>query len=102
MRTRQRTTGLKAEAGQGEQTRNKYLYWWLLVALVFEYSRPGSWVPLVEVVKLNSLIPLGLFVVTLFASGLRSPKEIFADPVVKWLIIYLVLIAISILHAPVT
>lgn len=84
------------------ETRTRYLYRWLLVALFFEYARPGGVVPLIYALKLNSLIPLGLLVATIFAAGLRSPKEIMADPLAKWMAFYLLLIGVSVLYSEVS
>ena len=85
-----------------DERRTEYLYWWLLVAIVFEYVRPGVFVPGIDAAKLNSLIPLSLFVVTLFATGLRPFEKIFADSQARWLTFYLSLIFVSIPFAEVT
>jgi probable O-glycosylation ligase (exosortase A-associated) len=53
-------------------------------------------------VPLNSFIPLSLFVVCLFAKGLRPIDEIFRDPMSKWIFIYFGLILLSMTHAEVT
>lgn len=89
----------------GRATRNEpatgYLYWWLLIAVVFEYARPGLHFAPLQAVPLNSTIPLTLFVITLFAKGLRPWGEIFADPMVKWPFVFLGVISISILYSDV-
>jgi len=97
MKTRHATTDLpKTE----QQTR--HLYWWLLLALAFEYARPGSWIPGIDALHLNSLIPLSLLVVSTFAKGMRPAREIFADPIAKWMVVFLSLVVLSVFHAAVT
>jgi probable O-glycosylation ligase (exosortase A-associated) len=90
------------ESSAQSAPKSLYLYWWLLLAILFEYARPGSFVPGIDAIKLNSLIPLGLLVVSTFAKNMRPPKEIFADPLTKWMLMYLGLITISVVHADVT
>lgn len=84
----------------GRSTR--YLYMWLLLALFFEYARPGSFVPGLNALKLNSLLPLSLFVFCLFAKDLRPYPQIAQDPLAKWIAAYFGLIALSVTHAEVT
>lgn len=85
-----------------DERRTEYLYWWLLVAIFFEYVRPGQWVPGIDAIKLNSLIPLTLFAITLFAKGLRPFQQIFADRSARWLSFFLFLVFLSVPTAEVT
>lgn len=84
------------------EKKTRPLYWWLLVALFFEYARPASYVPAMGVLPLNSVIPLLLFVVCCFAEGLRPNEQIFGDKMSKYLLAFVVLVFISMLHADVT
>lgn len=79
--------------------KTRYLYWWLLLAVFFEYARPGAFVPIPG--QINSLIPMLLLLVSSFTPGLRPMKEIFTDRLGKWPVIYIALICLSILHAEV-
>lgn len=81
------------------EKKTRYLYWWLLLAIFFEYARPGAFVPIPG--QINSLIPMGLLLVQSFSPGLRPLKEIWADRLGKWPVIYLALIFISVIHAEV-
>jgi probable O-glycosylation ligase (exosortase A-associated) len=85
-----------------DERRTEYLYWWLLVAIFFEYVRPGQWVPGIDAIKLNSLIPLTLLALTVFAKGLRPFQQIFADRSARWLTFFLFLVLLSIPTADVT
>lgn len=80
-----------------EQAEKKtwYLYWWLLLALFFEYARPASYFKPLGFLPLNSTIPMVLLVVSMFASGLRPWNRIFADSYAKWPFIFLGFITIS-------
>jgi putative inorganic carbon (HCO3(-)) transporter len=95
-----RSVGSAADSDDVAKTR--YLYWWLLVVLIFEYARPGSFVPPLDVLKLNTLLPLSLFVLTLFAKGLRPFPEIFRDPIARWMTFYIMLMFLSIFTAEVS
>jgi len=80
---------------QAKNRLNPWIYAWLLLAIFFEYARPASFVPGLHALPLNSLIPVGLFLVCIFARGMRPMQEIWADPMPKWILIYLLLIPIS-------
>ncbi|MBM0106211.1 O-antigen ligase family protein [Steroidobacter sp. S1-65] len=77
-------------------------YYWLLLALFLEYARPASYFAFLRVPFLYSAIPLSLFVATCFAPGMRSMREILADPLTKWIPIFVALIAFSFAHADVS
>ena len=77
-----------------------FLYYWLLLAIFVEYARPASYIPGFNLTIIYSLIPMALFVVTLFAPGLRPTREIFADPITKWIFVFLALVLLSIAVAP--
>ncbi len=83
------------------EQKTRYLYWWLLLALFFEYARPASYLKPLGLIPLNSMIPLALLVVSMFATGLRPWNRIFADKYAKWPFIFLGFIMISALWATV-
>jgi probable O-glycosylation ligase (exosortase A-associated) len=89
------------DAGVDEK-RTEIYYWWLMLAIFFEYARPGSFVPALNAIKANTLIPISLLVMVLFTSGFRSFRQIFADRQVRWLTAFLGLIALSVSIAVVT
>ena len=84
-----------------DDRRTRVYYWWLLLALIFEYVRPAFFLPPIDVLKLNSLIPLSLLAMVLFAPGLRPFSTIFADRYARWMVAYLALILITVPFAPV-
>jgi len=77
------------------EKKTRYLYWWLLLALFFEYARPASYFKVLGLVPLNSAIPLLLLVVSSFAGGLRPWNRIFADSYAKWPFIFIGFVTLS-------
>ena len=77
------------------EKKTRYLYWWLLLALFFEYARPASYFKPLGILPLNATIPTLLLVLTLFAKGLRPWNRIFADRFARWPFIFLGFIMIS-------
>jgi probable O-glycosylation ligase (exosortase A-associated) len=53
----------------------------LLAFVIVEYVRPASYVPSLDVLKLNSLIPLSAFVVTLLRASPQTIQRVFTDRV---------------------
>jgi probable O-glycosylation ligase (exosortase A-associated) len=99
---RRRMTPRTAQSAATDDRNTRIYYWWFLLAITFEYIRPGVFFPPIEATKLNSLIPLTLLVAVLFAPGLRPFKTIFADRYARWLLVYMGLILVSIPFATVT
>jgi putative inorganic carbon (HCO3(-)) transporter len=87
---------------QDPERATRIYYYWLLLAIFVEYARPASYFGFLRVPFLYSVIPILLFVVSCFVKELRPMKEIFADPLAKWILVFLVLIALGATHAPVT
>ena len=100
--TRNRTVRPGPTSTADPNANTRYLFWWLLLAIFFEYARPGAFVSGINAMKLNSLIPLALVVACVFAKDLRPLREIARDATTKWLLVYFGLIALSVLHAEVT
>ena len=85
-----------------DEGRTRVYYWWLLVAIFFEYVRPGAFIPVIGAIKLGTIIPGVLLAVTLVAPGLRPWGDIVSDRYVKWLLAYVALIAFTVPFAEVT
>ena len=96
-------TRRQAPAGPGiDEAKTRVFYWWLLLAIFFEYVRPGAFIPAIGAIRLGTIIPGLLLAATLVAPGLRPWGDIFSDRYVKWLLAYVLLIAISVPFAGVT
>lgn len=102
MRARTLTARGLHKTAEDSDAATRWLWWWLLLALFFEYARPASFVPAFSVLKLNTVIPLSLLMMTIFAKGLRPLKEVFRDPLTKWILIYFAIIVLSVTTAEVT
>jgi probable O-glycosylation ligase (exosortase A-associated) len=77
------------------ENAGKFLYWWLLLALFFEYARPSYQFTFLLPLRLNTLIPMGLFLVSLFAGGQRPWKEITADRMWIWPLVMVAFVLVS-------
>ncbi len=94
---------VKVVDAAADEVATRPYYYWLLAALFCEYARPASYIPPLRIPFLYSILPLALFAVTLFmARGMRPMKDIFADPIAKWVPIFLGLMILSMGHADVT
>lgn len=90
-----------ADPAVAEQ-KTRYLYWWLLAALFLEYARPASYLPALGILPLNSVVPLTLFVACLFVKELRPTSIVYSDRLSRYLMWFVAIISISVLHASVT
>jgi len=88
-------THSKVMSPEEAEKQTRYLYWWLMLALFFEYGRPASYFKPLGLLPLNSMIPLLLLVFTLFAKGLRPWNRIWADSLTKWPFIFLAAVFLS-------
>lgn len=84
------------------EKKTRFLYWWLLLVIFFEYARPASYFPPLGVLPLNSALPLGLTLVSFFAAGLRPAREIFKDRMARWPLLFIAFILFSMLYADVS
>lgn len=89
-------------AGEEKERAGRFLYWWLLLAVFFEYARPGYQYRFLMALPLNSIIPLTLFLVSLFASGQRSWSDVTRDGMWKWPFIMVAFVMVSMGWASVT
>lgn len=84
------------------EKKTRFLYWWLLLVLFFEYARPASYIPPLGILPLNSALPLGLTLVCFFAPGLRPVSEIFKDRMARWPLVFIGFILLSMFYAEVS
>jgi putative inorganic carbon (hco3(-)) transporter len=78
------------------------IYYGLLLFFVFEYVRIGNFVPGANALHLNSLLPLGVFVASVFAKSPVTNRDVLEAPNTRMFLILLGLIAGSTLVAVVT
>jgi probable O-glycosylation ligase (exosortase A-associated) len=77
-------------------------YYGLLLILIFEFARPNNFYPLLNSLKLNSLIPLIVLGLSIFAKNEPLNSLILKDKSTVWIGFLLLLISISILTSDVT
>ena len=78
------------------------LYKGFLLSIFLEYVRPGSYLPVIDILHLNSLVPLTVFVFTVFHKSEVSDQQIFSQWNGRWLQFFVVLLTLSVLTAEVT
>lgn len=78
------------------------VYYGLLLFFVLEYVRPNNYLPALNALHLNSLVPLVIVVATLFGGGRITNQEVLREPNARIILALLVLIIGSILTADVT
>jgi probable O-glycosylation ligase (exosortase A-associated) len=78
------------------------LYAGFLISVFLEYVRPGSYLPIINATKINSVIPLLVFAYSLFYKGPVDNSKVFEPSNTKWILFFLALLGISVLHAEVT
>ena len=76
------------------------IFWGLLLFFLFEYIRPGSYLPIPG--KLNTIIPLFVFLATFISKDGRSNLTILNASNTKWLLFYILLFPIQAFTADVT
>lgn len=81
---------------------SKLLFWGLLLFFLFEYVRPGSYFPVIEKAKLNTMVPLAVFVFTFLSKAGRSNLTVIKARNSKWLFFFLSLFIIHSVTADVT
>jgi len=69
----------------------------LLGFFVVEYVRPGIYVPILEAVHVNSIIPLTAFALALFAPAGRANAAIFRQPITRWMLFFVALFFVQFL-----
>jgi len=78
------------------------LYSGFLFSIFLDYVRPGSYLPIIEAARLNSVVPLTVLLFTVFHKSDVSDQEVFSNRNSRWLLFFLVLLLISLFTADVT
>lgn len=77
-------------------------YFALLIFILFEYVRPGDFIPILISLRVTTVLALSLFVVSIFSNEVIKNGKILYERNTKLLIFFLILIIISIFTADVT
>jgi putative inorganic carbon (hco3(-)) transporter len=78
------------------------IYYGLLLFFVLEYVRPGVFVPGLDALRLNSIVPLCVAAMALSKPGAMSNEALFRDVNTRVLVMFLTLLVLSVLTADVT
>ncbi|MCU7874353.1 MAG: O-antigen ligase family protein [Candidatus Thiodiazotropha sp. (ex Lucinoma borealis)] len=78
------------------------LYIGLLISLFLDYVRPDTYLSIIGILKINTIIPVIVLVGALFHVSVNDNKNILKHPNTKWLLFLLFLLAVSVLVADVT
>ncbi|MFI0416515.1 MAG: O-antigen ligase family protein [Candidatus Thiodiazotropha sp.] len=78
------------------------LYLGLLLSLFLDYVRPASYVPIIGLLKINTIIPLIVTIGAIFYNGVNDNNKIFKHQNSKLFLFFLFLLAISVIVADVT
>lgn len=71
------------------------LYYGLLLFFVLEYVRPTSYVPALNVLHLNSIVPLSVFVGSMLSTGKVKTVELLRSTSTRWFLFFFGLIILS-------
>jgi hypothetical protein len=78
------------------------IYLAFLLYFVLEYVRPGNYIPALNVLRLNSLVPLTVVAGTMFGKTKVSNADFFSEPNAKIILGFFSLIVLSVFTATVT
>ena len=78
------------------------LYFGLLISFFLEYVRPGAYLPIIDATKIGTIIPLIVFVGSIFHKDPVDNKKLFQHSNSRWLLFFLGLLVLSVLTADVT
>lgn len=78
------------------------IYYALLLFFVFDYLRPGNYIPGLDVLKLNALVPLTAIAGTVALKTPVSNRQFFSETNTKLMGVLLGLLIVSTIFAPVT
>lgn len=71
------------------------VYYGLLLYFLLEYVRPGNILPALNVLHLNSIVPLAVFMGAIFSNGQVKMSEVLSSKNARWMLYFLFLMVIS-------
>jgi probable O-glycosylation ligase (exosortase A-associated) len=71
------------------------LYYGLLLFFLLEYVRPTSYVPALNTLHLNSIVPLTVFVGSMLSNGKVKTIDVLRSTNARWILFFLSLIVLS-------
>lgn len=83
------------------QPVSKFVFIWLILFFIFEYLRPGLDYPVIDRIRLNTIIPLTVLFLTIFSSKGNSNQQVFSAISTKWFLFFIFLFIIQFIAADV-
>ncbi|HFD31638.1 MAG TPA: hypothetical protein ENJ28_02830 [Gammaproteobacteria bacterium] len=77
-------------------------YYGLLLTFFLEYVRPGADIAIVQLSKINTLVPITVFLASLGAATKNTHADVWSDFNTKWLAFFMFMLTISLVTAGVT
>lgn len=71
------------------------VYYGLLLFFVLDYIRPGSYIPALNALHLNSIVPLSVLIGALVSKGQVTVSEALSSVNARWLLYFLFLVVVS-------
>lgn len=90
------------ERAAPDKSSSNLLFYGMLAAFVLEYVRPGTYFPVINALKLNTVVPLLVFALTVYAQRQNTNGSILNHRNSRWLGFFLGLLLLAVLHADVT
>ena len=81
---------------------SSFLFGGLILFFVFEYLRIGNYLPALETAKINTVIPVLVFILTIFSIGGPNSSSILKAKNTRWIILFLFLFFTQAFTADVT
>jgi putative inorganic carbon (HCO3(-)) transporter len=78
------------------------IYKGLLLFFVLEYVRPSRYLPILDTLKVTSIVPIGLALAAILTKGRVTNLSVLRDPATKLMFVLLGLLGLSLLTADVT
>ena len=91
--------------GRNQETQEKragMVYKALLLFFLFEYARPGNFIPGMDALHVNSLIPIGVALGALFGRSPVSRGQFFQETNTRFMCVFLAMLVVSVMFAIVT
>jgi putative inorganic carbon (HCO3(-)) transporter len=94
--------GVKVDNAVGRGEFSNKIFYGLLVVFMLEYFRPNNYLPFLNTLKINTIVPIGVFLFTVLSRRGPGISIILRDRITKLLLFFLLLLFGSVVTADVT
>ncbi len=78
------------------------MYYGLLLFILFEYIRPGQYLPILNMLRIPTILALSLFILSFIDNKTITNAEVMKNKNTRWFIFFILLIIVSVFTAEVT